>query len=265
MADPGADERVGAAAAAIAACRLAGQRLDPLPAARRPNDLAEAYLVQQQVAGRLAATHGPTVGWKIGCTTKVMQDYLQIPHPCGGRLYERGVQPSGVTLSIADYRRPAVELEIAVRLGVDLARRAEPYSAAECAGAVASWHASLEIVDDRYGPWTEVGTPTLVADDFFSSGCVYGAAVAGGDADMTIEAATLARDGVEIGGGRGDAILDHPINALVWLANGGAAPDGLKAGELVTLGSVVKTVWIEAPCAIEARFSTLGEVAVRFA
>lgn len=258
--------RLAAATETIAVCRLEGRRLEPLPAERRPNDLPEAYRVQTEVAARLtAAGRGAPAGWKIGCTTKVMQDYLQIPHPCVGRLYAGSVQASGATLKLADFLKPAVELEIAVRLGADLPPRAAPYSQDDCAAAVDACLASLEIVDDRYGPWAEVGTPTLVADDFFSWGCVHGPAVTDWRMiDLCAEEAVIFRDGTELGRGRGAAILEHPLNALTWLANSGATPKGLKAGDLITLGSVVQTVWAEAPCEIVARYSTLGEVAVGF-
>ena len=39
--------------------------------------------------------------YKIGCTSAVMQQYLDIPHPCGGSVFARGVHDSGVSL-----RRP---------------------------------------------------------------------------------------------------------------------------------------------------------------
>jgi 2-keto-4-pentenoate hydratase len=53
-------------------------------------------------------------------------------------------------------------------------------------------------------------------------------------------------DGTEMGAGIAGDILGHPLNALVWLADlraGQGAP--LKAGAFVTLGSMVKTAWVD--------------------
>ena len=59
-----------------------------LPVCYRPTSLAHAYTLQAEVAAALAlGPAGPSVGWKIGCTTEVMQQYLHIQHPCAGWLY----------------------------------------------------------------------------------------------------------------------------------------------------------------------------------
>ena len=59
----------------------------------------------------------------------------------------------------------------------------------------------------------------------------------------------------------GYAILGHPLNALAWLADHVAARGGrLEAGAVVTLGSVVKTIYPEAGTRIEAVFDHLSPV-----
>ena len=266
MAAEGQADRFDDAAERLAAHRTGLTKIGSLPDACRPRDLAEAYQVQARLAARLqVAGYGRPVGYKIGCTTAVMQDYLRVDHPCVGRLYDAGVVSSGADLDLTRYQKVAVELEIAVRLGADLPRRGPPYRNEEAAAAVAACMASLEIVDDRYVDWRSMDTPTLVADDFFSAGCVLGSAVTDWQAiDLGAEQAVIHRDGEELGRGRGDAILGHPLTALTWLANSDALPDGLKRGEVITLGSVVQTVWIDGPCAVSARYSTLGKIAVRF-
>src|SRR5882757_8790216 len=54
-----------------------------LPEALRPADMAAGRRLQDAVHDRLSAAGlGPRVGWKIGCTTAVMQRFLAIPEPC---------------------------------------------------------------------------------------------------------------------------------------------------------------------------------------
>ena len=71
------------AARFIADHRLARKRLPPLEDAERPADEAQAYRVQDELHAILTgAGLGPVAGHKIGCTTKVMQEFLRIPNPC---------------------------------------------------------------------------------------------------------------------------------------------------------------------------------------
>jgi 2-oxo-3-hexenedioate decarboxylase/2-keto-4-pentenoate hydratase len=114
------------------------------------------------------------VGYKIGCTSAVMQQYLNIPHPCGGGVFARGVHDSGVSLPARDFVRVGVECEIAVRLARDLPASQAPFTAETVALAVEAYHPAIEIVDERYLDWPSLGAPTLVADDFFAAGCVLG-------------------------------------------------------------------------------------------
>ena len=69
----------------------------------------------------------------------------------------------------------------------------------------------------------------------------------------------------EIGRGTGADVLGHPHHALAWLANhlavGGT---GLRAGQIVLTGSLVKTVWLNAGDEVVMDLSGLGTVTVDF-
>src|SRR5690242_17505257 len=67
-------DRTLEAAKAVVAARLSTEALSPLPASVRPQDVAEGYKIQDAVHEMLADTEwGRVVGYKIGCTTSVMQ------------------------------------------------------------------------------------------------------------------------------------------------------------------------------------------------
>jgi 2-keto-4-pentenoate hydratase len=87
-----------AAAKAIASNRRDRMLLRPLGADVAPQDEAAGYRIQDALHELLAADFGALVGYKIGCTSAVMQHYLGIPHPCGGGVFANGVHPSGVSL-----------------------------------------------------------------------------------------------------------------------------------------------------------------------
>ena len=241
--------------------------LDDLPKVCRPASLIEAYGIQARLRELLSYRRpGPQIGWKIGCTTPVMQEYLKIPHPCAGTLYEKSFYKDEVTLKARDYFTLGLECEIAVRLGQDLPRLDTPRGREDVASAVTEVMASIEIVEHRFADFNKAGTPSLVADDFFSAGCVVGAPMA---PEELSDLAGL-RGGFSIDGnlpeatGSGAQILGHPLTALAWLADHAAGLQSpLREGQVITLGSIVKTIYPEPGQQIEARIDRLPPAVVK--
>ena len=260
-------DNVLAAAQIIATARRNRTALASLAVELAPKDEADGYLIQRAVHDLLLPYAGAIVGYKIGCTSAVMQQYLDIPHPCGGGVFEKGVHDSGVSLQAADYIRVGVECEIAVRLARDLAPSEEPFTAEWVGEAIDAYYPAIEIVDDRYLTWETLVAPTLIADDFFAAGCVLGGPVARSAApDLLRVAGRALINGTEAGRGTGADVLGHPHNALAWLANHLAAEGrGLHAGQIVLTGSLVKTVWLNAGDHVVMELEGLGRVEARFA
>jgi 2-keto-4-pentenoate hydratase len=256
-----------AAAETIAAARRDRTPLQPLVGDAVPQTEADGYRIQHALHDLLAADFGSMVGYKIGCTSAVMQQYLGIPHPCGGGVYANGVHPSGAALRAKDFVRVGVECEIAVKLARDLAPAQAPYTAETVAPAIEAYLPAIEIVDDRYADWQSIGAPTLVADDFFAAGCVLGKPVTRSAApDLLAVVGRAQINGVEVSRGTGADVLGHPHHALAWLANHlAAAGKSLRAGEIVLTGSLVKTLWLSAGDSVVMELAGLGRVEVDFA
>ena len=248
-------ERIAAAADTIAVARQNRSELAPLPDAIRPRDEAEAYRVQDAVHERLTARR---VGYKIGCTTAVMQAFLRIGNPCAGGLFDRTVYERRATLPFDGFRHVGVECEIAVRIGRDLT--SGPFTPERVGEAVAGYMTSIEIVDDRFADFRSMDTPTLIADDFFAWGCVLGEPVRADAEAIAAAIGTTAINGVEVGRGRGTDVLGHPLNALAWLARHlDERGRYLRAGEIVTTGSLVETKWLARGDRVTITVSGLGE------
>jgi 2-keto-4-pentenoate hydratase len=260
-------DRILAAARTIAAARRNRTPLKSFPGEAAPQDEAEGYRIQRAVHDLLLPQFGARVGYKIGCTSPVMQQYLDIPHPCGGGVFAKGVHQSGASLSTTDFVRVGVECEIAVRLARDLPATEAPFTAEWVAEAIETYLPAIEIVDDRYADWQTLGAPTLVADDFFAAGCVLGNAVSRTAApDLLGVIGRALINGNEVGQGTGADVLGHPHHALAWLANHLAADGkGLHAGEIVLTGSLVKTVWLKAGDSVVMELTGLGSVEAAFA
>lgn len=259
-------EKQLAIAEILAAVRVNQTPLSTPPVEAIPHDEADAYRIQDALHNLLSPDFGAQVGYKIGCTSTVMQVYLGIDHPCAGGLYRGGVHESGVSLPYRNYIHVGVECEIAVRLGSDVVGADVPFTADSIAPFVDAYYPAIEIVDDRYADWRGVDPRVLIADDFFAAGCVLGLPVARAAApDLLSVVGRALINGREVGRGTGADVLGHPHHALAWLANHLAASGKtLRAGDIVLTGSLVKTAWLDAGDQVSMELSGLGSVAVRF-
>ncbi|HEY7760407.1 MAG TPA: fumarylacetoacetate hydrolase family protein [Burkholderiales bacterium] len=246
--------------------RMSRRPLPRLEDGVRPIDEAQAYAVQRALHELLAPDLGAVAGHKIGCTTPVMQAFLNIPNPCAGGVFAKTVYASPARLRHADYLHVGVECEMVARLGRDLPASAAPFTRASVSDAVDAMMAGMEIVDDRYVDYKSMDTPTLIADDFFDAGCVLGAPVTNWRAlDLTSLTGVTLIDGVEVGRGRGADVMGHPFEALAWLANHlTQRGQSLRAGEFVFTGSVVETKWVSPGQRVTMRIEGLGEVEAVF-
>ncbi len=260
-------DHIRGAAEHISAARIDGRRMSALPSGIRPDDETEAYAVQSRVHEILAANRrGRVVGHKIGCTTPVMQEYLGIHNPCAGAIFQPTVHFQQGMLKHADFLHPGVEAEIAVFLGEEIAARDGGHDRDSVADAVQGVFAAIEIVDDRWDDYTAIDTPTLIADDFFGAGCVLGDPVADWqDLDLTGLKGEMRINGKVVGDGCSGDILGHPFEALAWLANSlSARGESLMQGQIVMLGSVVQTKWVEHMDEVEVEVEKLGKVTAWF-
>lgn len=245
------------------AARRSRRVLDALPPDLTPRELADGIAAQLALA-RLSGAERPA-GFKIGATARRMQEYLGLPGPAAGFMAEAGLHGSGSTLSFAPFLHPGVECELAVVLAHDLAP--SPTSREQAAKAVGELMAGIEIVENRYGPLDALGTPTLVADQVFHAAAVLGEPFPGWrDLDLCALPGRLTVDGDERGAGRGGDLLGDPMAALAWLAasHEAAAFGGLRAGQVVMLGSVTPPIWLDGPATIEVRFPPLPPAVLHF-
>ena len=260
-------EVIDRAARILARTRLERAPLGSLPEDCRPRDEREAYEIQDALHDVLrAAGLGAVAGYKVGCTTPVMQRFMGIDHPCAGGVFDSTVAHEAGGFRFADFCRVGVECEIVVRLGQSLPAEAAPYTRDTVAGAVAACMAGIEVVDDRYEDFRSLDIWTMAADDFFNAGCVLGAPVADfADLDLASLAGRMTINGAEVGSGLGRDVLGHPLEALAWYANLKAGRgQALPAGAFVMLGSVVETQWLRAGDRVEVFVEGLGRARADF-
>jgi len=201
----------------------------------------------------------PRLGWKIAINDPAMQRRLGIEGPLVGYLRGDASVAPGSVYRLGPGARGAAEVEIALRIGRDVAAGAEPGVAR---AAIASLAPAIEVVD--YSLPSEP-LAALVEHDFFHRAVVLGDAVRAG-AGLEGVAPRVLRGGAEEE--RGDlGLIPGDLGDLVRLVAETLAPlgDGVRAGDVIISGALTRPLRVAPGDRIAADLGALGSVEVRFA
>ena len=250
------------AAQSLLAAHKANVQFKSLGPPDKPATISDAYDIQDRFVALLRAEHGEAVGYKVGLTSETMQKFCGIDHPIAGVVLAKRVYQSGATVRRADFGRLGLEFEIAVRLKSDVPATGAVTSAM-VAPHVGGVCAAIEIVDDRAADYGSLDVLSLVADNSWNAGIVLSEFVAKWP-DLEPVAGHASKDGAAVGVGHGRDILGHPFNSVAWLATQlNARGAGLKAGQVVMTGSVMKTVFPDADASYRFALDGIGVVEVQ--
>jgi 2-keto-4-pentenoate hydratase len=208
----------------------------------------------------LVADGARPIGWKAGLGTRAAMAAMEIDGPVAGFLTDRSPAPHGGEVEIGGWESPALEPEIAARLGADLPGGADRAAAAAAIDAIAP---AIELVDSS-GPRD---LESVLAGDIFHRRIVLG--------DFDTARAGLRLDGITVdvegreeryaSGVEPTELLGDLLDVVRHLADGLAAlGEGMRAGDIVMTGSVIAPVAVQPGERIECRFAGLGSVAVSF-
>jgi 2-keto-4-pentenoate hydratase len=239
------------------------QRFGPIPAPCAARTVDEAYAVQEALHALMAATHGPVAGHKIALTTPVMQQMVGFHEPVSGAILAQTIQQSPCTIRSTDYGRLGVECEIAVRLATDLPAT-PPYSRDHVTAAIGAVMAAFELIDDRHADYAQFAPQILsiIADNAWNGGIVLGPpAPDWRTLDLAAVHGTMVINEAVVGEGHGRDVMGHPLDALVWLANGLAQRGKrLTQGMVVMTGSIVATKFVHPGDRVRFSMDGIGEL-----
>jgi 2-keto-4-pentenoate hydratase len=228
-----------------------------------PATISDAYDIQDKYVALLRRGNGEPAGYKVGLTSATMQAFCRIDHPIGGVVLARRVHRSGARVRRSDFGRLGLEFEIAVRIRSDIPATGTPHTAGTIEPHIDGVCAAIELVDDRAADYTSLDVLSLVADNSWNGGIVLSEFKPTWP-DLTRVLGRATRDRDTIGEGRGGDILGHPFNSVAWLATHLAARGaGLRAGEIVMTGSVMKTVFPEQDAHYRFDLDEIGSVEVQ--
>ena len=199
--------------------------------------IEEAYQVQLNMINRRLLQGESIVGKKIGITAKAVMNMLGVNQPDFGHLMSGMEFKESQSLPFEIFCQPKGEGEIAFLLKKDLTGPGittdQVIAATDCVLP------AFEIVDSRIENWN-IKIQDTVADNASAAAFVLGSpkrSIQG--IDLATCSMVLKKNGEIIGTGTGAATLDHPLNAVAWLANMlGSLGMSLKAGEVILSGSL---------------------------
>ena len=193
------------------------------------------------------------IGWKVGLTSKAIQQQFNVHEPVFGCILES--RPTGHVFAPADLITPGFENELCLRLGKDLSG---VITMDEARAAIDAVYPSLEIIETRGDLTAQLAL--ALADNAQQKSVILGAPTKFPAHPETVEV-RVTINGQTAATGTGDAVLGNPLNSLIWLsAKLAEYGRGLKAGEIVMSGSFTRQFPIKPGDTIRAEFSGIGTV-----
>jgi 2-keto-4-pentenoate hydratase len=203
-----------------------------------------------------------SIGWKVGFGTPASQERLGITAPLVGFLTERILLPSGASVSIEDWAKPAVECEIAIYMGRDLN---EAVDRETTRAAIAAVGPAFELADVCFPP---DDVEMVLANNIYNrhvilgradssrAGCVLDGLEAriyrnGEEAARTTDLQALTGDVIDI--------VSHVAKVLSALG------ERLRAGEFIIAGTIVPHLWVETKENVMYTLAPIDKIRIFFA
>jgi 2-keto-4-pentenoate hydratase len=226
--------------------------------------VADGLCAQARVVERLSAEMGPPVGHKVGLTNPQVQQRFGVPHPVRGVLLRDMLKPSGATVPASFGAVPMFESDLLV-----VVRDAGVNDASDRLGVLRSLEAVvpfIELPDLVLAQGEHMDGAVLTAINVGARMGIVGERVpvqATQDfADRLAAMTVVATDdtGKELSRAPGAAVLGHPLDVVLWLAEDLRRTGGrLEAGDVVSLGSFSPLARPEPGRTVTVRYEGLVE------
>lgn len=251
----------------------AGELWAPEAAGSIPADVVAAYQTALAVRALRIARGEQSRGFKIGFTNRGIWDRYQVFAPIWGTVWDTTLVAPGASVDLLPLCQPRIEPELV------FAFKAMPAAACDLAGLfdALDWMApGFEIVQSHAAGW-RFSAAQAIADgglhgrlkvgerlpltQHASSACQL-------DALLAATSVALVRDGQVVERGRGAAVLDSPLRALLHFVRELQACPGapaIAAGDVVTTGTWTDAWPVQAGECWRADFDALlPPVEIRF-
>ena len=244
-------------------------------AAYDPNmTMDQAMKIQGDFVKAIGPTFGKVVGYKAGLTNANVQKAFGVTAPVRGTLMEKMLMKSGAEVPADFGARPLYEGDLILRVKSDKINRAKtPMDALKYIDAAIPF---IELPDLAYAKDVKINGPAITAINVAARYGVIGkpipikASKAWMDRLKNFKLQILDDKGTMLIEGQGSAVLDHPMNVVLWIKDSlNAEGKKLKRGDLLSLGTITKLTPTSPNTIVRARYIDLDpkgpvEISVKF-
>lgn len=211
------------------------------------------FLAQQIGANR--------VGYKAGLTNPAVQKRFNANAPVWGELYAPMLLKDGATVDAKFGARPLFEADMLVRISSAAVNQARtPEDVLKSIDQVIPFIELPDLVVQAPPKLNGAGIAAInVGARFGVMGAPMAVQRSAAFSDALRDMVVVVKgDGAELDKGKGSDVLDHPLNAVVWLVQD-LAKQGvkLKKGDLISLGSFSKLLPPKAAQNVEVEYQGL--------
>jgi 2-keto-4-pentenoate hydratase len=186
------------------------------------------------------------VGYKAGLTNPAVQKRFGADKPVWGKLYENMLLSDGAAVDASFGARALFEADMLVRVSSEAINSAK--TPMDVLNAIDQIIPFIELPDLVVQAPPKLNGAAISAINVGARLGVMGQPIATPvtraeryqmlDALRDMQVTMVDSAGAALGGGKGSDILEHPLNAVVWLAQALAKEgQGMKVGQLISLGS----------------------------
>jgi len=246
-------------------CFRENQQIPLLNSAYPAIEVEDAYRIQELVVDAFKAEGRQVKGYKIGLTSRPMQEMAGSTEPDYSAILDDMFIPEGSQLARADWSDPLVEIEIAFVMKDRL--QGPGVNVADVIRATDFVLPAIEIVDFRVARAPGMDVRDTIADLAAVGGVVLGGnPVSLRDVDIRAVNGSLMINGEVREQGSAAEVLGNPLSAVVWLVNK-LAEFGVafEPGDVILSGSFLRALPVNAGDEIVARFDNdFGDIALSF-
>ncbi len=228
-------------------------------------EVGDSYRIQERVVASFLAEGRSIKGYKIGLTSKAMQEMVGSTEPDFSAMLDHMFIDESAEVARADWADPIVEIELAFVMKDQL--QGPGVNVADVIRATDFALPAIELVDFRVAR-----APGMDVRDTIADLAAVGGVVLGGnpirlqDIDVRNVHGSLLINGEVREEGMASAVLGNPLTAVAWLANKLAGFGvSFKPGDVILSGSFVRALPVQAGDEVLARFDNgFGNVALTF-
>ncbi|GAA4336519.1 fumarylacetoacetate hydrolase family protein [Pigmentiphaga soli] len=221
----------------------------------------DAYRLRTALVRRRCAGGDRLAGYKVAGSNLAVRKEEHVEGPIVGCVMASCVQDEQAEVAYTAARM-AIEAEIAVLLKRDL--QGPGLTLLDAWSAVEAVFPAFEVLAFRDGPRPSHQARILASN--FNGRYVFGGPLrAPHGLDLRAEGVSVSVNGRPVASGTGTEVLGNPLAALALVANTMASyGEALRAGMIVMSGSLTPNVPVAPGDRVDAGFSRLGRIGVRF-